>query len=219
MKQEFLGYYSPSEEDFEKLWSECTFVFDANMLINLYRFPRDSREALVTIMESVQERIWIPHQVALEYHKLLHDEIYNQKNAYSKFEEQCTNSINDLVAELVSLRHSNIESKGIEKVLKDCLKKINDELKKQAASQPDLVAIQDKVTQLIGDKVGKPYTKDQLNKLYEEGEARYNDKIPPGYKDLNDKKGKTTLYGESLIKMSMGILYIGNKSLRKSRKM
>lgn len=194
MRQEFSGYYYPKEEEFETLWSECTFVFDANMLINLYRFPKDSREAMITIMENVKDRIWIPHQVALEYHKHLHEEIFNQKNAYKQFEEKCNDSINELIADLVGMRHSNIESKGIEKVLKECQRKIRDELNKQSKSQPDLLDIQDQVKQLIGNKIGEPFSKEELEELFKMGESRYLENIPPGFKDRTQKKNLTTLH-------------------------
>lgn len=79
MKAVFSGYYSPTEEEFEQLWSECLFVFDTNTLLNLYRYSKESRELLFKVMETIVDRIWIPHQVALEYHKHMLVEINNQK--------------------------------------------------------------------------------------------------------------------------------------------
>jgi hypothetical protein len=36
MKQTFPGYYRPSAAEFEKLWKEATFTFDANVLLRAY---------------------------------------------------------------------------------------------------------------------------------------------------------------------------------------
>lgn len=204
MRQEFLGYYFPTEKEFESLWSECTFVFDANMLINLYRFPKDSREAMLKIMENIKDRIWIPHQVALDYHKNLHGEIYNQKKAYDNFKDRCNVSINELINELSGLRHSNIESAGIEKILKQCLEDIAIELSNQRELQPDLVEIQNKVIRLIGNNIGVPFTPEKLEELYAIGDVRYQAKVPPGYKDLNEKKGETTLHNGITYKDEFG---------------
>ncbi|WP_433750338.1 PIN domain-containing protein [Paenibacillus amylolyticus] len=217
MRQEFSGYYSPTEREFEELWTECTFVFDANMLINLYRFPKDSREAMLKIMENVKERIWIPHQVALEYHKHLHEEIYNQKKAYTKFKEQCNESVSKLIDELAGLRHSNLESEGIEGILNQCLIDIEEELSKQHESQPDLLEIQNKVTHLIGNNVGVPFTPDRLKELYEIGSVRYQAKIPPGYKDLKEKEGETTLHNGVTYKDEYGDLVYWQQILDKAR--
>ncbi|CAH1192639.1 hypothetical protein PAECIP111892_01056 [Paenibacillus auburnensis] len=79
MRDTFSGYNTPTPEDFQKLWSNCLFVFDANTLINLYRFTKRSRDLMVSVMKKAEGKIWITHQVALEYHRNLLDEIHNQQ--------------------------------------------------------------------------------------------------------------------------------------------
>ncbi len=80
MKEQFSVYYTP---DFEKLWSEATFVFDTNVLLNLYRYSSKTSEELFNILEDLKEegKIWIPYQFAYEYHKNLlgiHNSIANE---------------------------------------------------------------------------------------------------------------------------------------------
>ncbi len=36
MRDLFPGYYRPTEEEFAKMWQEGIFVFDANVLLNIY---------------------------------------------------------------------------------------------------------------------------------------------------------------------------------------
>ena len=45
MREKFRFYYQ--KPDFNKLWQECTFVFDTNILLNLYRYPKETSEDLI----------------------------------------------------------------------------------------------------------------------------------------------------------------------------
>jgi len=36
MRELFKGYHQPDASEFERLWHEGTFVFDANVLLNMY---------------------------------------------------------------------------------------------------------------------------------------------------------------------------------------
>ncbi|ETT30435.1 hypothetical protein C161_27448 [Paenibacillus sp. FSL R5-192] len=217
MRNKFSGFYPPSTEDFAKLWSECTFVFDANTLLNLYRYPKESREALINIMESIQDRIWIPHQVALEYHKHIYDEMFNQKNAYSKFEKQCSESINKLISELDKLRHSNIDSTLMKNSLEECLKTIKDDLASQLESQPELDKVKEKLSQIIQENVGDPYTKEKLEEMFIKGEERYQSKIPPGFEDQKEKKDRKTLFDGIIYKDEYGDYIYWSQILDKSK--
>jgi hypothetical protein len=62
MRNIFPGYYRPTDEEFYKMWQECIFVFDANVLLNLYRYSPDTRDELLDVLERLKDRIWIPHQ-------------------------------------------------------------------------------------------------------------------------------------------------------------
>lgn len=62
----------------------------------------------------------------------------------------------------------------------------------------DRESILETITSLLEGKVGEDFDEKALEELYREGEKRYKDSIPPGYKDLNDKKGapRRHLYGD-----------------------
>ena len=47
MKKTFKEYYQFTEEEFKKLWQECLFVFDANVLLNMYRFSVKTRLSFI----------------------------------------------------------------------------------------------------------------------------------------------------------------------------
>ncbi|MGE0024579.1 MAG: PIN-like domain-containing protein, partial [Hyphomicrobium sp.] len=82
MKDKFPGYYRPSEEEFAILWKECIFALDANVLLNLYRYPQTARDELLKIISRDPERFWIPHQAALEFQRNRLSVIAEQKNKF-----------------------------------------------------------------------------------------------------------------------------------------
>ena len=84
MKRIFLGYYAPSQDEFEVLWANAIFVFDTNVLLNLYRYQSDTRDALLGLIEQLNDRVWIPYQVGLEYQRNRLAVIAEQEKAYSE---------------------------------------------------------------------------------------------------------------------------------------
>ena len=62
----------------------------------------------------------------------------------------------------------------------------------------DKKGIVKQVTEIFDGKVGEDYSEERLDQLFKDGEKKFKDKTPPGYKDLEDKKGapKRHLYGD-----------------------
>lgn len=69
MKKLFPGFYQPTDTEFKKLWEKCTFVIDANVLLNLYRYPEEAKADLLKVFGKISDRLWLPYQAALEYQK------------------------------------------------------------------------------------------------------------------------------------------------------
>src|SRR5437016_1153093 len=67
MKRSFPGYYRPTDSQFRELWEKGLFIVDANVLLNLYRYPKLACEDLLKVFRQISNRLWIPHQAALEY--------------------------------------------------------------------------------------------------------------------------------------------------------
>jgi len=61
MKESFKEYYKPTEKEFKNLWDNCEFIFDANVLLNIYRYSSETTEEFLDVLKKVQDRVWIPH--------------------------------------------------------------------------------------------------------------------------------------------------------------
>lgn len=209
MKEGFSEFYAPTEQEFDELWAKCTFVLDANVLLDLYRYsPHASQELIDTLkMLSTSNRLWIPHQVALEYHKNRLDVINKEKSKFKPIPGIIAHHMealkNDLKKEDRARENTYAASivSSLVKVIDKSSKEIKDELEKEIKKRPDWIEkddIRETLSELFKGKVGAPYKQEELNDLYEECQKRYDLRIPPGYKDVEIKEGRAK-YGDAIL--------------------
>ena len=86
MKKEFRGYYSETESDLKKLWksNHTIFVFDTNVLLNLYSYIPQTREDFYSIVSNIKNKIWMPYQVGIEYQNRRLHVIKNEKSTFQR---------------------------------------------------------------------------------------------------------------------------------------
>ncbi|MCY9589706.1 hypothetical protein PC41400_15910 [Paenibacillus chitinolyticus] len=218
MKDTFSGFYHPSDEEFKKLWSECVFIFDTNSLLNIYRYPKDARELLLKILKNLSDRIWIPHQIAYEYHRNIHGEFINQNNAYQETKDIITKAIGTLQQELKKLRHSNIDVSQVINKIGNIAEESKLLLDLQKELQPNLDLVKEEISSIIKTNVGEEYPQEMLDEIYKEGLERYAKHIPPGYMDSADKKDKISYYNGKIYKDQYGDLVYWKQLLEYAKK-
>lgn len=207
MKKVFSEYYDTPELTYKEIWDKALFVFDTNLLLNLYRYTTVTRDIILNVMNKVSDRIWIPYQVGLEYFnnriKVINEVsngydaikkfISNYKNGFEKYLNDNYNHHPYINRDMLKERYSN-----------DIIKPINDlldEWKRKDPKYQDNDVIWKKLTDLFDGKVGEDFSSENLYKLYKEGEIRYAHQVPPGYMDLSQKKdqGERALYGDLIV--------------------
>lgn len=202
MRNLFPGHYRPTDEQFTELWQNAVFVLDANVLLNLYRYPSEARDDLLAVFRRVSDRLWLPHQAALEYQWNRPGEIAEQVKKYNEVRKIVQNTASDLTNQLSNLnlkkRHSTIKTDQLTKDVGDITVKFLDELKALESQQPDVSEddkIRDEIDQLFASKVGNaPQSQEQLDEIYKEGEDRYKRHCPPGYLDSVKSKDQIEVY-------------------------
>jgi hypothetical protein len=206
MKKEFYGFYAPNQNEIDKSWNEGIFVFDANTLLNLYRYSDSTRKDFLMVLSKLKDKLYMPYQVGYEYHSNRDSVIENLDTSYysllSSINEICDKNITHVLNQYV--RHPSIEVENLKKTLNEFVRKLDTELEKQKKKHPDF-KINDEIllelTELYENKVGSQFSKDELKKIYIEGKERYEQQIPPGYKDFETKrkKGEQHIYGDLII--------------------
>ena len=87
MKDLFPGFFKESEESLKQAWDECIFVFDANILLNFYRYSDSTRNEFLQMLVEIKERVWIPYRAAEEYLNNRLSVIAKQESSYDETEK------------------------------------------------------------------------------------------------------------------------------------
>ena len=66
---DFGHYFPPSAADIRAALTSGIIVPDASVLLSSYLYDPLPRDELMTVLERLADRIFIPHQVALEFHR------------------------------------------------------------------------------------------------------------------------------------------------------
>ena len=208
----FPGYYRPTEEEFARLWNDCLFVLDANILLNLYRHNIKASNDWLKILKGIGKSLWVPHQAALEYQRNRLNVIAEQTNTYNAIQADLDKGRGELVKILDKYkRHYLINVDQWRRPVNRLFSKIEKQLEAQKIKHPDLFkhdSLREEVTSLLEGKVGPPYPQERLKEIYKEGQERYAESIPPGYKDVtksgNAKYGDLVLWFQ-IIDMAKGV--------------
>lgn len=224
MKNRFAEYYELSEERINEIWDNSLIVFDTNVLLNLYRYNDAARDEFIKVLKFYKERLWIPYQVGLEFHRRREEIMRKNAAAYKslsgKLSEQLMKVVSSLEGEYA--RHPYINMKDIKKKVERCAESIGKTLEKQEKEHPDYSQGDEtlySITELFDGRVGEDFTEKDLETLYKEGEKRYANQVPPGYCDEKNKKekGKRSLYGDLIVwkqtihhckKLSKSVIFI-----------
>jgi PIN like domain len=226
MRSAFPGYYQPTREEFAELWKNCIFVLDANVLLNVYRYPKGARDDLLKVLEQISPRLWIPHQVALEYQENRLSVIADQSKKFEEAQGVLKDAMNKLSGGLSSLqlrkKHSAIEiDEFLERIEKE-ISQFQADLKSKEVAQPDLFfedKLRNRLDELISANVGEPSTKEELLDIYKEGADRYERFRPPGYMDApkakeTDKRLSAYFFGTVEIRREFGDLILWKQMIK-----
>jgi hypothetical protein len=189
MRDQFRGYFQLSDEDLTGLWANAVFVLDANVLLNLYRLSAKASNEVLRVLEQTQGRIWLPHQAAWEYHRQRAAEIKKQADVYKHLITKLE-AANQTILESLKPSHPVLKDSGLTEKVKDLfsgLKKDVEQLRAQHPTLADSDPYRDTLVKLFGDRVGAPYAADRLRDIFIEGQERYDNHIPPGYKDADKR--------------------------------
>ncbi len=205
MKNTFFEYYQTSDEDLKKIWEDCFFSLDANVLLNFYRYTEATRNKFFEVLKNIEDKLIITHQAGFEFHKNRLTTINSQQKAYDNLTSFFSKKCNEIESELNNYKkHSYLQIGSISEEINKTFEKVNKDIEELKKKHPDLIdkdEIKNAITELFDKKITGSYDKESLTKIYKEGKERYENEIPPGYKDYKQKKNndENSLYGDYII--------------------
>lgn len=188
MKSNYFQHVPRSDDEISNLWQNALVVLDTNTLLNLYRWSEDTVAQFFDILEGLTERLWLPDQVAFEYFKNREVAIDDAKRSY----EEAIVDIKNLHQKFDAKRgHPHLSKKAHLKLSK-VTAEISEELELGSQGQRTLLSsdpTREKLLALYDGRVGEAFSNEDMDALFVEGKNRYEERTPPGYKDIKKAEG------------------------------
>lgn len=204
----------------KKLWENALIVFDSSSLLNFYHYSEAARTGIyTTVFTPLKGRLWMTNRTEYEFLKNREKVINGTQKLYAELKEQSfpsihfkkfSNQYEQLKARTEKSNKHPYFSSEIFKKLDSSISSVDSEIKALEVVLENEIAAHTKVTELLlkNDNiqtslfgffsVGDGYSFGELMRIVGEGELRYRNKIPPGYKDDADKVGLSK-YGDLII--------------------
>lgn len=192
----FEGYRTPTREDHQRVLTEGLVVLDANVLLNLYRYTEQARDDVLSVLERLEDRLWIPHQVVVEFwlnrEGVLRDPRDTEKAAceMSAVKDRAVSTFRGW-ANRVSLRDEESTAltaklvAGFDEVI-NRIDDFSDHSAAETARNTEADAVLKRLEPILDGRVGPPLNGDEHQRAVAEGCRRVEQREPPGYLD----KGK-----------------------------
>lgn len=194
-KDMFPEYFRRSNEELAELWKNAIFVPDTNVLLSLYRYSAQTRDKLLDVLESVQERVWIPHQVAEEFSRRRVGVIHKQNSIMANYRDALTalgdTARKSLLKALERKHHTVIANDDVLKEFDEVI-----ERNRKLLEAPGATHVSDdrndhvlqRISSLFDGRIGEPFDEEVRENLVSEGAKRFKTNVPPGFCD-GDKEG------------------------------
>lgn len=219
MDERFIEQYLLNDPQLrEKMWDDCIFILDANVLLNLYSYTIDTRQEFLSILKCIEPRIRFSSQVIIEFHNNRISKITRQQDDYQRIKSNINSATTKIKRANSQALQSFDEIRQLFKktsldytfdkeidLLEEYKKSIIEKLEKTKNFIPSYVSdeILNDLSRLFKNKKIKEFTASEIDKIKTEGKSRYENKIPPGYTDaVKSKKGDdvdTNEYGDLII--------------------
>ncbi|MCT8335851.1 PIN domain-containing protein [Leptospira sp. 85282-16] len=201
MKNKFKEYHKFTKEELLKLSKESLYVFDTNILLNMYRYSRSTVEDFFTVFSKLknENRVWIPYQVGIEFYENRINVIAEQKKSYQEILKSITKFKNDISAKYKNHPFLNFEEIFSELNIK-AISQLENKIYEAEKLQPnwlDRDEILERINLIFENSTGEELTEERLKEIKLEGKHRYENKIPPGFKD--DNKSDHKKFGDLII--------------------
>jgi hypothetical protein len=190
----FDAYRTPTDADYRRVLTEGIVVPDTNVFLNLYRYNEKTRNDLFAVLRGLEDRLWVPHQVVVEFWRNREAVLRDPRDTSTTGEElssQRDKAINTVKSWANRVGLGQEQTENLTQVLMAAFTKVIAEVADLADSNASDVArntnndpVLLKLEPIMRGRVGKAPNKQELAQALIDAKSRGESKIPPGYKDI-----------------------------------
>lgn len=204
MNKTFKWYFPLTKLEIKQIWSRGILTVDTNVLLDLYRYHQNTRQALLDSLDSFKGRAWISHQVADEFFRNRSGVILSSTRSFNDAERNLGEIKKSSEESLKKLKSNRIipdeVADALEKSINTAIEKAEQQLEQIKNNYPDYLSedpILAKICNLFDSSIGPAFDKDSLPEILKEAKRRKENQIPPGFKDQTKDGDKP--YGDYII--------------------
>lgn len=220
MKNMFKGYlaFLPELKSIEL--KKATICFDTSALLNIYRYPKNAADDFIRAIEYFKENIWLPYFVALEYQSNRVTVLQQQARVFDELLGKSRKFKDDVLGLFSDKQHHSIPYGDVAHLVERFDEEFRTFIEGVKEKHPNYFRndpVQIQLMNLFDGRIGDIPSKDTLETLYKEGEFRFENKIPPGFKDAKNKEHEVKLYGDLIIKSKYADFIIWHEILNQAK--
>lgn len=204
MNEMFKGYLNYSNDEYSRIWKDALIVVDTNILLNFFRYSKDTRKILFDIFDKLKARLWIPYQVGKEFFKSKNKVMVNSYNEYDSLLKTLNKTFDEALNEINKKKNTQLKCKEkIQEIIKSNIKEIEHLLineKNEKVPKFKENDVEEKILNLFNECIGEDFDSEEYETIKKEGINRINNKIAPGYKDSSKSENGDYYIFYSLIK-------------------
>ncbi|MFJ2568701.1 PIN-like domain-containing protein [Streptomyces sp. NPDC087568] len=202
-------------------------MVDSSVLLDLYRVTPTARKEMLESLLTIKDNLWVPHQVALEFHRNRVEAARDQLAFYDETCKSLETAQNQALQRLNEFANRSALGDDEKKRLKGPLESAFHAAIERVKSHQGVfdltisrVLNDDPVlkvlSQLLDGRVGQPLPEEDHIKAQAEAARRRDGRIPPGYKDRakrTNPDGDYLWWEQTLIKaaeLGKSVLIISN---------
>jgi PIN like domain/Restriction endonuclease len=207
---DFAGWLDPSSGAPQRFVEQGLVVLDANVLLSLYRIAPGPRAEVLAALTAVGDRLWVPHQAALEFSRNRKDAVHDRVRAFASVKlaltaapETAMDVLESAIGQFRQLRQRSATTRpwgraedgfdadallarlnqAMAPVLAE-LEAMHDEHDLHPRDLSSVDPVLKQIDAVVTGRIGAGYPSARLAQLVDHAISfRYPNEIPPGFRD------------------------------------
>ncbi|CAM5610541.1 PIN-like domain-containing protein [Streptomyces chartreusis] len=191
---DFGAFRTPTTDDFTSVLTHGLVAPDANVLLNLYRYTEQARGDLLRALGAVEGRLWVPHQVLVEFWR-------NRESTLSEARSSGAQAAEDMAGHAAQAERTlrtwanrvalpEEETDRLRSQLNEVFDDVQEAIVKVGEGEWQNITHDTSTDPVIAElqpaldgRVGAPLSPQDHDKAVAEGMRRVEKRLPPGYMD------------------------------------
>jgi hypothetical protein len=195
VKTKYGWYFPLSREKLKTHWDQAVLTLDANVLLDLYRYHQDTREALIREIQKFEGRVWLSHQAADEFFRNRKKVIASTNRSFQEAQDNIEKLSDEASKQVAYLKNNRIIPDEVADTVREeinaALLGATNKIDEAKGQYPNFLredTLLHQLSEIFDGAIGEPFDKNQYEEALKEGKRRVEAELPPGFLD-KDKAG------------------------------